>query len=378
MQGKTPQPEQSSPDQSKAADRLMERVRTRDTSEQAAAISELVERAEKSNDKYDWNRVAMALFEVRRFDEAISIFDKLILEFPDEDVIRLNLATAYSQVSQVGLCRLHLKYLAEHGGTEEIRKTGREQLEGYEQFIGLTEADTGLRKLQIAALREATSIDGCPAEDFVRLAKLLWRAAVLDPDGGWMDQSRTTLEAGVEKYPRDVTLLELLVNAYLSSDPEKRLDEMLRRLERLAPDSQVFKVMAEVSRKDTSGWRLDMSQRVDHLLRLVAGDDPALREPALSDLRRIVEQYPQNPSYRLHYGFALMAIGDREEAARQAKILDSMDEPSHSFHFNLGQIFFYCGDRVKGRAHLELAAKYANDEQERSDAWKRISDLEKT
>jgi hypothetical protein len=256
MQGKTPQPEQSSLDRSKAADRLMERVRTGDPSEQDAAISELVERAEKSNDKYDWNRVAMALFEVRRFDEAISIFDKLILEFPDEDVIRLNLATAYSQISQVGLCRLHLKYLAEHGGTEEIRKTGREQLEGYERFIGLTEADTELRKLQIAALREATSIDDCPAEDFVRLAKLLRRAAALDPDGGWMDQSRTTLEAGVAKYPQDVTLLELLVNAYLSSDPENRLDERLRRLEMLAPDSLVFKVLAEVSREDTSGWQL--------------------------------------------------------------------------------------------------------------------------
>src|SRR5439155_12556583 len=154
---------------------LMERVRTGDLPEQDAAISELTERAEKSNDKYDWNRVAMALFEVRRFDEAISIFDRLIQAFPNEDVIRLNLATAYSQVSQVGLCRLHLKYLAEHGGTDEIRKTGREQLEGYEQFIGLTEPDTELRKLQIAALREATTIDGCSAEDprpLIRQAKV--------------------------------------------------------------------------------------------------------------------------------------------------------------------------------------------------------------
>jgi tetratricopeptide (TPR) repeat protein len=364
-------------DQSNAAARLMERVRTGDPSEQDAAISELAARAQKSNDRDDWNMVAMALFETRRFDQAISILDKLIQEFPNEDVIRLNLATAYSQVSQVGLCRHHLKYLAEHGGTEEIRKTGREQLEGYEQFIGLTDADTELRKLQIAALREATSIDGCPAEDFLRLGKLFRRAASIDPDGGWMDQSRSILEAGVAKYPQDVTLLEVLVSAYFSSDPEKRLDETLRRLERLAPDSQVFKVLTEVSRQDTSDWGRDMSERVQHLLEVVAGDDPALREPALADLRRVVEQYSQNPDYRLHYGFALMVMGDREEAARQAIILESMDEHSHSFHFNLGQIFYYCGDRVKGRAHLELAVKYANDEQERSDAWKLILDLEK-
>jgi len=132
-----------------------------------------------------------------------------------------------------------------------------------------------------------------------------------------------------------------------------------------------------VSRRDTSDWERDMSQRVHHLLGQVVGDDPNVRAPALSDLRRIVQQYPQNPDYRVHYGFALMVIGDREEAARQARILDSVDEPSHSFHFNLGQIFYYCGDRVKGRAHLELAVKYANDEQERRDAWELITYLGK-
>lgn len=367
----------SIPSQEEASS-LMERVRTGEPSEQDAAISELAERAGKSNDKDDWYRVAMALFEVRRFDETISILDKLIQAFPDEDVIRLSLATAYSQVSQVGLCRLHLKYLSEHGGSEEIRKTGREQLERYEQFVGLTDDDLQLRKLQIAALREATSIDGCLAEDFLRLAKLLQHAAALDPYGGWMDQSRATLEEGSAKFPQDITLLEILVHAYLRSDPERRLNETLRRLERLAPDSQVFKVLAEVSREETSSWAHNMSRRVAHLLRLVAGKDQSLREPALIDLQRIVEQYPQNTDYRVHYGFALMVMGDRGEAERQARILDSVDEPSHSLHFNLGQIFYYCGDRVKGRAHLEFAAEYANDEKERSDAWKLISELERT
>ena len=356
----------------------MERDKSDDSLEQDAAIRELAERAEKSNDKYDWNRVALALFEARRFDEGISILDQLIQAFPDEDVIRLNLATGYSQVAQVGLCRLHLQYVAEHGVTEEIRKTGREQLKGYAQFIGLTESDTELRNLQIAALREATTLKDCPSEDFLQLAKLLKRTADLHADGDLMQQSRAALEAGVAKYPQDVSLLELLVAAYLSSDPGKRLDETLRRLERLAPDSQVFELLTKVSREDASAWSRGLSQRVEHLLEQVAGDDPALHEPALSDLRRIVEQYPQNSNYRVNYAFALMVLGDREKAAQQAKILDSVNQPSHSFHFNLGQIFYYCGDRLKGRAHLEFAAKYANDEQERRDAWERISDLEKT
>jgi predicted Zn-dependent protease len=377
MQGEASQSHRTGSDPSDVADRLIERARTGDPSEQDAAISELVARAEESNDAYDWHRVAIALSEAQRFDEAISILASLIQAFPNEDLFRLNLATAYSQVSQVGLCRLHLNYLVEHGSTEEFRKTGQEQLARYEQFVGFTEADTELRNLQISALREAISIDGCPAEDFLRLAKLLRRSAEFDSAENWMEQSRAALEVGVAKYPQDVAMLELLIGAYFSSDPNKRLDETLRRLEKLAPDSQIFEILAEVSRQDNSGWSRDMSRRVDHLANQISGDDPAMRRAALSDLRRIVQLYPQSPNYRVSYAFALMVVGDRDEVARQAKLLDSVDVPSHSFHFNLGQIFYYCGDRGKGRAHLELATKYANDEQERRDVWQLISDLEK-
>jgi hypothetical protein len=192
-----------------------------------------------------------------------------------------------------------------------------------------------------------------------------------------MAQSRAALEAGVARYPDDVTLLELLVSAYLAGDPEQRLDETMRHLEKLAPDSPVFDVITQVSREDTSDWGHDMMLRVDRLLAQVAGDNPALRAPALSDLRRIVEQFPDNATYRVNYAFALMIVGEREEAMRQAKILDSLENASHSFHFNLGQIFHYCGDKAKGRVHLELAVKYASNEQERRDAWDRIADLEK-
>ncbi|NIE59626.1 MULTISPECIES: tetratricopeptide repeat protein [unclassified Burkholderia] len=356
----------------------MESIGAGDPLEQDAEISKLAERAEKSNDKRDWNEVAVALFNARRFDEAISIFDQLIRLYPDADHIRLSLATAYSQVAQVALCRRHLKYLAEHGSTEESRQTGRQQLDGYEQFIGLTEADIELQKRQIEALREATAFEGCPAEDFLRFARIFWRSAQLEMRAGYLDKSREILEAAVLVHPQDVGVLEHLVNAYLRSDPESRLDETMRRLEKLAPDSQVLKLLAETSREDPSNWGRDMGQRVSHLLQLVMGDDAALREPALADLRHIVEQYPQNPDYRMHYAFALMVSGDREEVARQAYLLYDVDEPSHSLHFNIGQIFYYIGDHVKGRAHLELAARYATNEQERSDAWNLISDIEKT
>src|SRR3954447_1562471 len=129
-------------------DMLLDRVREGHPAEQQAAIAKLTERAECSNDREDWHRLAIALFAMRRFDEAIVIWDRLVENAPDQDWMRLNLATAYSQVKQVGLCRYHLGYLAQHASSEELRRTGREQLNGYEAFMGLTEADIELRSRQ--------------------------------------------------------------------------------------------------------------------------------------------------------------------------------------------------------------------------------------
>jgi tetratricopeptide (TPR) repeat protein len=358
-------------------DRLLERIRSGHPSEQGAAMSELIGRAEKSGDKRDWGVVAMALFEVQRFDEAIAILDQLVQESPDEDGLRLSLATSYSQTGQVASCCRHLAYVAEHGGTEEFRQTGREQLEEYERFVGLTKEDGELRRLQVAALHKATAREDCPADDFLRLAKLFTRAAMLQTGEGSMEESCSVLEAGIARYPRDVKLHEHLVHAYLHNDPKKRLNATLRKLERLAPNSQVFRVLSEVNDEDGAAWSRDMEQRQRHLISLVFGDDPAARESALSELALIVERYPENSVYRLNYGFALSTMGKLEEAAKQARILENLDDSSHSFHFNLGQIFYFCDEPESGRAHLELAARYANDEQERSDAWNMIQQFEK-
>jgi predicted Zn-dependent protease len=345
--------------------------------EQGAAIEELISRAEQSGDKRDWNIAALGLQRARRFDEAISILDQLVRADPADDVYRLSLATNYSQVSQVALCRFHLQYLSDHGATDEMRKLGREQLDGYERFIGLTEEDSRLRELQQQALLEATGREDCTPEDFVSLSRVLNRMAQAEPGKDWMKQSRTALEAGANRFPTDVKLLELLVAAYLTQDPEHRLDPTLRRLERLAPDSQVFDVLSHTYRQDTSYWERDMSQRTDRLFKEVTTGEPEISKSALGDLAHIVEQYPDNPWYRLTYAFALLSPGRHEEALRQARMLAAVDNPSHNFHFNLGQVFWISGDAVQGRRHLQLAAEYAKDDTERHDAWERISELEK-
>jgi len=51
---------------------------------------------------------------------------------------------------------------------------------------------------------------------------------------------------------------------------------------------------------------------------------------------------------------------------------------SHTFHFNLGQVSWLCGDAERGRHHLNLAMQYPGNDQEREDVRERIADLERT
>jgi Flp pilus assembly protein TadD len=151
----------------------------------------------------------------------------------------------------------------------------------------------------------------------------------------------------------------------------RRLDQaagVLRKLVEIFPHDEEISLnfaVAEMSRQDNPNGTCTVPERVDCLLSLVARDDQVLHKSALAELRGLVERNPQDSVHRLRYAFALMVIEDRDGAAREATILESVDDPSYSFHLNLGQIFYHCGDAVKGREHLELAIKYAIYERDR-------------
>jgi hypothetical protein len=70
-----------------------------------------------------------------------------------------------------------------------------------------------------------------------------------------------------------------------------------------------------------------------------------------------------------------VVCGQHAAALQQAELLERNPADTHSFHFNLGQVYWLCGDASKGRQHLQLAYDYANNDQERQDAKDRISDL---
>lgn len=358
-------------------DKLISYIEQGTAAERESAIEQLIALARQDNNLDTWNTVGVGLHFAGRNDEAIQLFDRLVQAAPANDAYRLNLATCYSQNEQIALCREQLLYVAEHGSTEEHRKLGREQLQGYDSFLGNTEQDRKLADLQVRSLRRRISQSSKTAEDFNHLARLLIKRGRLDPTGDCLEQAVTVLEGGTAAFPKDVELLELLISCYLRHDPNQRLDPALKRLERMAPDSRALSILTNQDEEEGRQFVKNNQARADDLLRQVIQGDQTLRTAALQDLARLVNMYGDNPFYRGNYAFALMVCGQQAAALQQAAILENNPAATHSFHFNLGQVYWQCGDARKGRHHLQLAYDYAANDQERQDVKDRISDLER-
>jgi tetratricopeptide (TPR) repeat protein len=374
--------------------RLVEIVEKGSASQREAAIAELVERAQASNEVDDWNAAGVGFHFAGDHDRAIEIFEALIAHDPAADSSRLTLATCYSQIEGVEQCRHHLRYLAEHASTEEMRNVGREELQGYETFLGLNGEERGLRRQLVQALRGKVGDPGWEGSLQASLARLMmgeeWEVSAYDSlarnlmkesmlvgDEGLAREALTVLERGTKAYPEEPALLEMLVACYLHSASEEKLDEALNTLKRLAPDSEVFRMLESTHDDSAREFAERMSQRIDRLVRTTNGKDLELRTAALADLRQIVARFPKNRRYRARYAFALMGAGEKEGALEQAERLADDAPPDHPTHFNLGQVFWHSGDPKRGRHHLELSLHYAESDDERRDVHQVVADLER-
>lgn len=356
---------------------LFEYLQQGSDTEREHILDDLLQRAQKSGDPEHWNVFALGLQAAGRLEDAINIFKQLIEAFPDRDIYRLSLATTYSQAAQFELCRYHLRYLEEHGASEEMRDVAKEQLTGMEHFLKKTALDEQLQQLQIASLRERIQSGEVSADDYQKLGKLLLLRERQGFEDVSLDETTAILEQGQKHFPEAEGVLELLIACYLRKDPQNRLKPVLKTLEKINPNSQLLQLVANIDDAERASYAQQMSRRMQELMMQVQAKDPELTKAAIEELRKIITMYPSNPDYRLTYAFALCIVGQCTEAMEQAELLDQNDIPSHTYHFNLGQIFWLCGDPLRGRQHLDLSIQYASTDEEKQDALERIAYLSK-
>ena len=362
-----------------APDDLLRIINAGDSEQSRAALAELQRRADQSDgDPERWGDAADGYFAARMYSDAAAILRQLVDLDPENDRHRANLAMACWQTEQVALCRFHFKYLAERSRSAEVRDYAARQLEAYERGLGLTPRDEELSRLQESSLREVMrSPDHRTPEACVRLARLLIRRGKLRGDETFMHDATSVLEDGRQLFPKAPAILEHLVLRYLQQDPQQRLNGVLRELEEVAPESPALKTLADLDTAESEEtFRRTMAARATALFEAATGQDVSMRTAALEDLRRMVGQSPENSQYRLTLAFALAMNHVRDEALGHAALLAQAPVDTHAFHFNLGQIFWLCGDAGNGHHHLDLARQFAETDEERRDVVERIADLE--
>jgi tetratricopeptide (TPR) repeat protein len=284
--------------------RLLDQIDHGDSVQQRAEIDQLLALAEQSNAPDNWNVAALGLHRLQRFDEEIDILTQIVEKFPSTDVYRLNLATAYSQVESIDLCRFHLRVLIDHASAEEMRHLGDEQLRGYESFLGLGESDTQLRDLQVNFLEESIAVDPAAPRNYIELSRLMTRISKFEP-GAEFGRAAEVLEQALAACRDRQEILENLSFCYIHADPKQRMNEVVKELEAIAPDSRILESLANVFSEGGGHGSEALAARVQMLMQQVEQKDEALSEAALRDLARIVDTYSDTTSYRLSYGFCL-------------------------------------------------------------------------
>ncbi len=345
--------------------------------EQLEALEGLYRYANESNGDPDaWNTYGIGLHQARKFDQAIQVFNMLVEAFPEADVYRVSLATTYSQTSQFDLCKYHLRYIVNNGRSEEARRFASEQLEAMERFLKQTAADQELQQLQLKGLREIINSGAATEDDFLRLVRLILVVERTDPEGGYLEELARVLALGRTQFPNSQSILEYQVLCYSRNDPGGKMEETVRLLEQLAPNSKILSILKDIESPEAAEFSGQLHARAAELMSMCQSDQPELVESALKELQRLANFYQTSTYYRQMYAFGLLIAGRKDEARKQAEILEGYGVTTHSEHFHLGQVLWGCGDKVRGKFHLEEAYKTAQTDEERQDTLSVLRELE--
>ncbi|MFD4508738.1 tetratricopeptide repeat protein [Streptomyces sp. NPDC058457] len=316
--------------------------------------------------------LAVGLASAGRMDEAIAAFRSAIERAPDRLEFRLNLAVAYVRVGQVDLAAATLDRTAALVDAGQVRLTGadQEQIRRAVQrrrdelaaWVRWRDDQVRLTRLRVGMLRERLAHGEGTANDRVQLATALLRSRH-DSSTETLAEAAAVLEAVRAVEPRHVEALERLAHVYALLNDD-RCDVVLRELEAVEPNSAVLRAFT-VSDQDAAHHFKTMRARATALFELTITRGPET-EAALTELRAIVRQAPENREYRGLLMFAEHVNGNVAQAMALAELQDARTDLSHAEHFNLAQVF-WGQDEAQGRRHLTAAYQKASSAEERRD-----------
>lgn len=358
-------------------DELLDRLRNAADSERQDILEELRRAAEGSGDVEIMNRLALAHAKLGRTRAAAELWEQLLAAVsgePISDVVRMSLGTCYDELGFAATSRYHFLHLAAQGASDELREIGKDQLSRLDEEGAAFEAarERHRQDFTYALSRAERTADLVDLETVGTLLPEFIRA---EPTTDRVARIRQLLDTAASRYPYSVGVLvglmfcaEELGDEAAFHDVAGRMDEAIRAGAVYALQDAVATLLARQSAQGSP------TAAAMHLLRLAQDRDIGLADAALDDLGRLADDNPRDRACRFAYCFALLTRGRAKDLPEQVQRLVALEEPTHTYHYNAGQLFLAAGEQERGRRSLLLSLELAREEDDVADAREALAD----
>ncbi|MEU8976597.1 hypothetical protein AB0D11_46970 [Streptomyces monashensis] len=313
-------------------------------------------------------RYAIGLAQAGRFAESLTFWRLLVEHLPGTARVRLNMASCLLSAGRLDECAHVLEQCARRCRADDpaypMVRRRRAELEG---LHGRLDQELRLLEARANAYRELAAQGRASLADLKELCRILAGLAQQPGSGVTASDVAEVAERIHARAPDDVGGLELLGMARILTDDRDGLADVLRRLERGAPDSPVLAAVRD--QVTDPGFRersAELKRRWDDICRRASDGIPGAED----ELRRELRSHPHIEQLRVAllfavYGRAADGRGDYEEARRLALELAAEPRAGHHTHFHVAQFLWNLGERDEARRQFGLALSTSQTEEDR-------------
>ncbi|MFE2993295.1 hypothetical protein [Streptomyces sp. NPDC059262] len=324
--------------------------------------------AASSADPAAVERYAIGLAQAGRYAESLRFWRLLVEHLPGTARVLLNMASCLMSAGRLDECAHVMEECARRCRDDDpassVVRRRRAELDG---LRGRLDREQRLLEARADAYRELAAHDRASLSDLKELCRILASLAQQPGSGVTAFEVAEVAERIRAQAPDDVGGMELLGMARILTDDREGLAEVLRRLERVAPDSPVLAaVRAQVTDPGFRSGSDELKRRWDDICRRASHGDPG----AADELRRELRSHPHIEQLKVGllfavYGQAADGQGDYEEARRLALELAADPRAGHHTHFHVAQFLWNLGERDQARRQFGLALATSESEEDR-------------
>ncbi|MBO8196158.1 hypothetical protein ITI46_31620 [Streptomyces oryzae] len=323
--------------------------------------------ATSSADPAAVERYAIGLAQAGRYAESLRFWRLLAEHAPDTARVLLNMASCLMSAGRLDECAHVMEECARRCRDDDpaYPVVCRRQAE-LDELRGRLNREQRLLEARADAYRELDSQGRASLSDLKELCRILAGLAQRPGSGVARSEVAEVAERIHAQAPDDVGGLELLGMARVLEHDQEGLAEVLRRLERVAPDSPVLAAARAQVTDPGFGERSDeLKRRWDDICRRASHGEPGAED----ELRRELRSHPHVEQLKVGllfavYGRAADGRGDYEEARRLALELAADPRAGHHTHFHVAQFLWNLGEHDQARRQFGLALATSETEED--------------